>query len=73
MSLASAYAATQAAAAVGQVNANVGEPPPLVGANATFSVTPAGNMLVTKTGSGPAEAPPAAALAVAAWITQTFG
>ena len=73
MSLASDYAAAQATQAANQVTVNVTEPPKLVGANATFSVTKAGNMLVTPTGSGVTEAPPAAALAVAAWITATFG
>ena len=73
MSLASDYAATQATAASGQVTANAAAPPPLVGANATFSVTPAGNLLVTRTTNNPAEASPAAALAVRDWITATFG
>jgi hypothetical protein len=73
MSRASDYAATQATAAAGQVTANVGEPTPLVGPKATFSVTKEGNLLVTPTGGGPNEASPAAALALAAWITLNFG
>ena len=73
MSLASDYAASQATAAAGQVTANTGVPAPLVGANATFSVTPQGNLLVTRTSTNPSEATPAAALALRDWITTTFG
>jgi hypothetical protein len=72
MSLASVYAASQTSAATDQATANAGVPAPLVGAHATFSVTPAGNMLITKTDTAPAEATPAQAIAVANWINATF-
>lgn len=73
MSLASDYAATQAQAAANLVTANQAVPPQLDGPNATFVVTAQGNLRVIAKGSGPVEASPAAALAVAAWIVQTFG
>lgn len=73
MSLASDYAAAQAQVAADQVTANVAEPPQLFGPNATFSVTVQGNMLVVRTNTGPTEVPPESALALAAWITATFG
>jgi hypothetical protein len=73
MSLASVYAASQTTQTSNQATTDATVPAPLVGANATFSVTKAGNMLVTPTGPGINEASPAAALAVASWINATFG
>jgi hypothetical protein len=73
MSLASAYAALQAAAATEQVDANVAVPAPFVGPNGRAEVTVSGGMRLVPNSSGPMEVPAAGALAMAAWITATFG
>jgi hypothetical protein len=65
MSLASDYAAAVAAA-------TAGAPPKLVGLNATFEVSPTGNLLVTRTSTLPLEASPTQALIVANWIITNF-
>lgn len=74
MSLASDYAATQAAAETTKETANASIPPSLEGPNATLSVDVTGYLLITpKVASTPLLIPPQQALAVAAWINQTFG
>ena len=65
MSLASDYAASQAAQAT--------PPAPFVGLNGRAEVTPSGNLRLVQTGSGVFEIPPAAALAFRDWLTATFG
>jgi hypothetical protein len=72
MSLASDYAATQATAAADLVNANASAPPSFVGPNGRAEVTNTGNLRVIPTTQGNLEIPPAAALALAQWITDTF-
>lgn len=74
MSLASNYAATQTAAAAGQVTANEAAPAPFVGPNGRAEVTASGGLrLVPTAGASVLEIPAAGALAMAAWITATFG
>lgn len=74
MSLASDYAATQAAANITKETANASIPPSLEGPNAVLSVDVSGALLITPKGSsGPLLIPPQQALAVAAWINTTFG
>lgn len=73
MSLASDYAATQASADATKVTANQAAPPMLDGPNATLSVTPDGQCLITpKSNTNPVTIPPAQAVAVANWILATF-
>jgi hypothetical protein len=74
MSLASAFAATQATAGSDQVAADAAKPPSFAGPNGTAEVTKTGNLRMTPgPGVGVFEIPPAAALAFAAWIVETFG
>lgn len=74
MSLASDYAATQAAAATTKETANASIPPSLEGPNAILSVDISGFLLITpKVTSAPLLIPPQQALAVASWINATFG
>lgn len=72
MSLASDYAAANAAAAVEQATVTASVPPAFVGPNGRADVTAAGNLKITPAG-GNFEIPPAGALAFAAWLTATFG
>lgn len=73
MSLASDYAATQAAAAANQVSANETQPPSLDGPNATISVTDDGQCRIVPKGSVTTVVIPAnQAIAVANWIIATF-
>lgn len=72
MSVARDYATRQAAAAAQQVMANESEPPKLEGPNGTLVVTAEGNLRVVPKGNS-FEAPPQVALAIAQWITATFG
>ncbi len=74
MSLASDYAAIQATAAQDQVNANAAVPPSFTGPNGSLTVTKDGNLLIVPAAAGSnLTLPPAAALAAALWINQTFG
>jgi hypothetical protein len=73
MSLASVYAASQASAAAGQVTANEAVPPPFIGPNGRAEVTASGGMRLVPNSTGLMEVPAASALAMAAWITATFG
>lgn len=73
MSLASEYAAALAVVAADKATTKDTEPPALAESNVRFSVTDEGDMLVSPTGSGAPVVTPARALAVAAWITATFG
>lgn len=73
MSLASDYAATQANADATKVTANQAAPSSLEGPNATLSVTPDGQCLITpKTNTNPITIPAQQAIVVANWIIQTF-
>jgi hypothetical protein len=73
MSLASDYAAAQAAAAADQVTANASAPPPFSGPNGRAEVTTTGGLRLVPTGTTPFEIPAAGALAFATWLTATFG
>lgn len=73
MSLASEYAARQAVAAAADVTANESAPPSFTGPNVSMFVDPQGNLRVRPSpGTNEVVAPPAAALAVAQWIMDTF-
>ena len=73
MSIASDYAAAQAIQTTDQAAVDATAPAPLVGPNATFSVTKTGTLLVTKTGRADViEATAAQAKAVADWIYANF-
>lgn len=73
MSLASDFAASQAAAAAGQVTANELEPPSFGGPNGKATVSVAGNLRLEPGAGNKFEIPPAAALAFAQWVIDTFG
>lgn len=74
MSLASDYAARQSTVEAQKVTANESAPAKLEGPNATLSVDVNGDlMIVPKTTASQLTIPAAQALAVAQWITATFG
>lgn len=73
MSLASDYAAAQAASIAEQATITAAVPASFVGPNGRADVTTTGKMHLTQTTSGDFELSAAAALAFAAWINATFG
>lgn len=72
MSLASDYAAAQAAIIANQATVTAAAPPSFIGPNGRAEVTSKGNLHFVQTASGDLELPAAAALIFADWINATF-